>query len=432
MQNPPSVGVARTGSGLSGHLNTVQATGQACVQCADGLAGATADLAMIFFTTHHSAQAEAIGRVVQRMLAPRCTLGVSAESVLGGETEFERVAGVSVLALSLPGVDLKTFRIEDLLPFVGPDSGPDLAAAAGMTGAFRGTILLADPFSVPMNSLLPAIARARPEVGGNDTDLRRRPAPIIGGLASGAEKAGGNRLLLNGAVSRSGGVGVSFSGPVRIDALVSQGCRPIGQPMVITGGKGQIITSLGGKPALRALSEMIESLDEHSKSLLKRGLFIGRAVNEYKDRFGRDDFLIRAVLGVDQNTESLAVAELLKVGQTVQFHVRDSTTASEDLALLLDGQRLHDEPIGALAFTCNGRGTRLFSTPNHDARAISRAFTHPRAAEERAKPGTPIPDTQQPMPLAGFFAAGEIGPIGDGVFVHGQTASVALFRSGHP
>jgi small ligand-binding sensory domain FIST len=334
-----------------------------------------------------------------------------------------------MLAMSLPGVDLKSFRIEDLLPFVGPDSGPDLAGAAGMTAGYRGTILLADPFSVPFNGLLPAIARARPGVSRDDPGSSRRPAPIVGGMASGADKAGGNALLLNGAVSRSGGIGVSFSGPVRIDAIVSQGCRPIGQPMVITGGKGQIITSLGGKPALHALSEMIESIDEHSKNLLKRGLFIGRAVNEYKERFGRDDFLIRAVLGVDQNTEAIAVADLLRIGQTVQFHVRDATTASEDLALLLDGQRLHEPPIGALAFTCNGRGTRLFNAPNHDAAAISKAFAHPRAAEDRAKPGRPIPDPRAAVPLAGFFAGGEIGPIGDGVFVHGQTASVALFRT---
>jgi small ligand-binding sensory domain FIST len=109
--------------------------------------------------------------------------------------------------------------------------------------------------------------------------------------------------------------------------------------------------------------------------------------------------------------------------------VRDATTASEDLALLLDGQRLHEPPIGALAFTCNGRGTRLFNAPNHDAAAISKAFAHPRAAEDRAKPGRPIPDPRAAVPLAGFFAGGEIGPIGDGVFVHGQTASVALFRT---
>lgn len=428
MQQKSPVGVARMGSGLSGHLSAVQAAGQACVQCAEGLAGAQADFAIIFYTTHHAQHAEAIGRVVQRTLSPRITLGVSAESVLAGETEFERIPGISMLAASLPGVDLRPFRIEDLLPFSGPDSAADLAGAAGMGPDFRGAILLADPFSVPMNNLLPAIARARPKISRDDSNSSTRPAPIIGGMASGAEKAGGNTLLLNGAVSRSGGIGVSFSGPIRIDALVSQGCRPIGQPMLITGGKGQIITSLGGKPALQALSETIDSLDEHSKNLLKRGLFIGRVVSEYKERFGRDDFLIRAVLGVDQNTEALAVAELLRIGQTVQFHVRDAATADEDLALLLDGQRLYDPPIGALAFTCNGRGTRLFSAPNHDAQAISKAFAHPAAAEQRAKLGAQMVDNRPTMPLAGFFAAGEIGPIGDGVFVHGQTASVALFR----
>ena len=49
--------------------------------------------------------------------------------------------------------------------------------------------------------------------------------------------------------------------------------------------------------------------------------------------------------------------------------------------------------------------------------------------EELSKPGKALePLPEAPVPLAGFFANGEIGPIGDEGFVHGQTACLALFR----
>jgi small ligand-binding sensory domain FIST len=269
-------------------------------------------------------------------------------------------------------------------------------------------LLLADPFSVPMNALLPALSRARPApAAASDARATAKRAPIIGGLASAAAKAGGNVMLFNDTIFRAGGVGVSLRGNIRVDSLVSQGCRAFGPPYVVTGGKGQIITSLGGKPALQALAEAIETLDEQGKKLLQRGIFIGRAITEYKARFGRDDFLIRGVIGVDKNTEALAVAELLRIGQTIQFHLRDAETASEDLGMLLDVQRLYDPPAGALLFTCNGRGTRMFSQPDHDAAAVATAFGS--------------------LPLAGFLAQGELGPIGKQNFVHGFTASVGLF-----
>jgi small ligand-binding sensory domain FIST len=182
------------------------------------------------------------------------------------------------------------------------------------------------------------------------------------------------------------------------------------------------------------LREAIESLDEPSRELLKRNIFMGRAVSEYKDRFGRGDFLVRGVVGVDQESGALAVADLVRVGQTVQFHLRDAATADDDLGLLLDGQKVHEPPVGALLFTCNGRGCRLFDDPNHDALALTRAFLPDPTAEERAKGGQPLGPTSMQvrgghaLPIAGFFAAGEIGPVGDEVFLHGHTASVMLFR----
>lgn len=409
-------------------------------RCAEGLAGSgRADMAMVFLSMHHADAAGAIAHVIRKKLDPKVLIGCSAEAVIGGEIEMENSPGVAVLAASMPGVKLHAFGTDELplardaASAATMDPGP-MAAAAGLNAEHRATFLLADPYSVPLNALLPVMSRARAEATGHKPDpnyagsLLRRSSPIIGGLASGSNKPGGNVLLLNDRLLRSGGVGLSLSGKVRVDSLVSQGCRPIGPTFVVTGCKGQMLTGLGGRRGLEALEEVLDSLGQPMREKLRRGLFIGRAINEYKDRFGRDDFLMRNVIGVDKEHKAIAVADLLRVGQTVQFHVRDATTASEDLALLLDAQKLHETPAGVLLFTCNGRGTRLFERPHHDAAAFSRAFAPALAGEEQAKGGVAVPAPSGGVPLAGFFCAGEIGPVGDQAFVHGQTTCAAVFR----
>ena len=152
---------------------------------------------------------------------------------------------------------------------------------------------------------------------------------------------------------------------------------------------------------------MINGLSPAEQKLLQHGLLIGRAISEYRDTFGRGDFLVRNIIGADQDTGSLSMGDFLRVGQTVQFHVRDAATADEDLSAMLDGVAA---PAGVLLFSCNGRGSNLFQTPDHDV----------RVARDKM-PGTPV---------SGFFAAGEIGPVGGKNFVHGHTASLALFREG--
>jgi small ligand-binding sensory domain FIST len=179
--------------------------------------------------------------------------------------------------------------------------------------------------------------------------------------------------------------------------------------MVVTRAKENRIEQLGGRPALEALHRTITEMPEPEQQLLRNGLFVGTAINEYRERFGRGDFLIRNVMSVDQEGGSLAVTDYVRVGQTVQFHVRDAQTADEDLCVMLEPQTIDDDPpAGGLLFSCNGRGTRMFPRPCHD---IERART--------AMPRTPI---------AGFFAAGELGPVGGKNFIHGHTASFALFR----
>lgn len=425
MQPSTSTGLARLAAGLSGNPESARAAEQACHQCAEGLGPGSTDLAMLFASSHHVEHLEAVARIVRQELRVDCLVGVTGEGVVGGRSELERAPGISLLAARLPGVSLTPFSGEELAPFEDSAEGhARLSRAFGADESLRAAFIFADPFSVPMMNLLPVLNRARANGPGGS-----KIGTILGGLASGATKPGGNALVLDGAVHRTGLVGVSLRGSVRIDPIVSQACRGFGPTLVITKAKKNLIFEVGGRKALDVVRETVEELPDEDKKLLERGLFVGRVVNEYKDRFGRDDFLIRNVLGVDENQGAVAVNDLVRVGQTVRLHLRDPRTADEDLGMLLDAQQLREPPLGGILIACNGRGSRLFDRPNHDASAVVGAFAPREAGEVMAKVGREIDPEGPVLPLAGFFASGEIGPIGDQSYLHGQAAVVALFRN---
>jgi small ligand-binding sensory domain FIST len=205
-------------------------------------------------------------------------------------------------------------------------------------------------------------------------------------------------------------IGVALTGAVRIRTVVSQGCRPIGDRFMITQAEQNIVHELSGKPALDRLREVFSLLTPSEQRQAERALHLGIVIDEHKDHFDRGDFLIRNLIGADQQSGSFALGDVVKEGQTVQFQLRDAAAASEDLHALLTGERIaHQDqtPIGALVFSCNGRGQRFFRTPHHDAAAIHQEIGG--------------------LPVGGFFAMGEIGPVGGNNFLHSYTASVALF-----
>ncbi len=409
--NPPEMMCAAS---LSNDTVTARAGREVIDECSARLDGQSPALAVCFMSTHHVERGVSLAAEIREALTPDCFVAVSAESTLGGTGEIEGAPGVSLFTLAGPGIQARSFQVDELPKRSTGGSTDAIAAAAGMDSALRATLLFADPFSVPMTSVLQDVADARAAVG-------RAQAPVLGGMASGAASPGQNLIVLDDRASYSGGVGVSLCGALTVDALVSQGCRPFGPPLVVTACKRQMLLELAGRPALEMLAEIVQSMDERERERLQNGIFLGRAVSEYRERFGRGDFLIRNVVGYQEDRNAIAVAELLRVGQTVQFHTRDAATAAEDLALLLDGQKLHGVPSGVLAFTCNGRGRRLFGRADADVTTIRRAFGDLDGA---------LNASEQPasLPMGGFSAAGEIGPIGDGVFVHGQTACLGLIR----
>jgi len=220
-------------------------------------------------------------------------------------------------------------------------------------------------------------------------------------------------LVLFGAVAhRSGALVLRLGDAVRLRPLVAQGCRPIGTSYIVTAAERNVIQSLAGMPPLERLRDLFAGLSPEDQERANRGLHIGLVINEYATEFGPGDFLIRNVIGADRNTGAVAVGDEVHVGQTVQFHIRDASAADEDLrsALgVLELSRAGDpNPLaGALMFTCNGRGSHLFGTPDHDIETVRRSIGQ--------------------LPVAGMFCAGEIGQVGGRNFLHGFTASLALF-----
>jgi len=353
----------------------------------------SADVAFLFFSAHHSEQAEELAEKLMLEFEPRVLVGCSCEGVIGVDREIERAPGMALMLGFAPGVDVRPFHIStDEWRELISDRNM-LTDKLGLGERSRAIIGFGDPWTTATAQFLSALDAASPA------------APLIGGMASGARSQGGNRLICNDTVSSEGFVGVSLSGAIQVQTVVSQGCKPIGQPMVITKSKDNIIEQLGGKPALIVLRDVVNALDPADQKLLQHGLLMGRAISEYRERFARGDFLVRNIIGADQDQGSIALGDYARVGQTVQFHVRDAATADEDLSLMLDGV---SPPAGALLFSCNGRGMNLFDAPNHDVRVSREKLNAP--------------------PIAGFFAAGELGPVGGKNFIHGHTASFALFR----
>jgi small ligand-binding sensory domain FIST len=379
----------RIGAGLSeqsdarlGGIEAAQAAGAA-------LGDARADLAFVFATGAHLDAPEATLEGVHEALAPVALAGCGAGGVLADGREIEEGTAVAVWAASFEGHG--TAEVTHLPASAGDPLGdlPEPETASGL-------VLLADPLSFPADAALADLAGRAPTV------------PVLGGLASGRGVTGDISLFAGDQVVEEGAVAVTFRG-VELLPAVSQGAAPVGPELTITDAEGPLIRELAGVPALDKLREVLEDLSAHEQLLLADGMLLGVVVQPGKAEYGPGDFLVRTLLGADPETGAVAVGAAVEPGQVVQLHARDARTADEDLRGVLElyrealgGRR----PAGALVFSCNGRGAELFGVHHHDAQAV--------AAELGA-------------PAAGFFAAGEIGPVAGQPFLHGFTATVAVF-----
>jgi small ligand-binding sensory domain FIST len=382
----------RIAVGLSESYDAVEAFSEAAADAARGLES-PCDLCLLFAGAPHLGHAKWILSAVHESLEPAHLIGCGAGGVVGAGREIEEGPGAVVWALSAPEAEIAThhFRVErdgERLEVVGLPEGDELG---------EHVIVLADPYTFAAEALLARLNEARPGL------------PVLGGLAS-AAVAGGGTLFRDGDVLPEGAVACSLSG-VAVLPCVSQGAAPVGPEMTITAAHGNVIEELASRPAIERLSEAIATLDTRERELARSGVMLGIVIDENKPDYGRGDFLIRPIIGADQEASTIAVGEPVRIGQTVRLHVRDGASADEDLRAVL-GAQVRALPssgaAGALVFTCNGRGSHMFSVPDHDAATVEDALGGP---------------------AGGFFCAGEIGPVGGRNFVHGFTATMAVFPS---
>lgn len=384
---------------LSTARSLENASDAACADIQSQLNGAIPDLTLVFVSPHHVESCESLAETISQRLGTRVLLGCSGETVAHNSRELEEGPALVLWSAVLPGARLDPFHVTF-------QQTPDGFASQGFpeppeeTSKVRGILFLGEPYSTPPDSVIDRVEEDFPGV------------PLIGGMASSTRHPGTNRLFLGTSCVRRGGVGVVITGGPQLRSVVSQGCRPIGQPFVVTKSDENVILALGGKSPLHQFGEIYRELSPADQRLAQNGLQVGLALDEYRESFGRGDFLISNVIGADSDKGAIAIGHAVRPGQTVQFHVRDADTAHEDLTTLLsaDIAKHASVPEAALLFSCNGRGTNLFPAPDHDARTI------------RELAGA--------IPLAGFFAQGEFGPIGRRNHVHGYTASIVLWGDG--
>ena len=387
----------RVSVGISSAADTTEAFAEAAEVASSGLAGPP-DLCVTFAGPHHLAHLDAALREVSALLGAPATIGCGAAGVLGPGREIEDGPGAVVWAAELPSAEVEPFAVsgglgagpDDILGVPGPEAG---------RGRPDAVLVLADPYRFPAQSLL---GRFNSELPGT---------PVLGGLASAAVQ-GAAPLVLAG--QRAGGdvgaVGCLLRG-VEMTPCVSQGATPIGPEMAITAAEGNVVGELAFKPALERLGEVVSALSADERRQAASGMLIGVVIDENRPEHERGDFLVRPIVGADRKTGAVTVGESVRVGQTVRLHVRDGASADADLreALALQAGALGERgAAGALMFTCNGRGRGLFGVADHDADAVEDTLA---------------------APVGGFFCAGEIGPVAGSNFLHGFTATLAVFAS---
>lgn len=364
----------------------------------DASSDGPADLALAFVNSSDGDSASDLIQGLHSASGASNFLACTAGGVIGGGREVEDVGGASMIVGSLPEVAISGFYLSEGELSTSLTDSDTFRSALALDVPPKLFIILAEPFTTPVKELLAAFNQTFPGV------------PVVGGIASGGSSPGMNALGLNDDVYRSGTVGLAVGGDVDVEVIVSQGCQALGPLLMITESERNVITGLEGESPLKVLRSLFADLDPRRKKMVQNGVLIGVVADGDCDDPGPSDFLIRNIAGADESSGALAVTDIVTPGQRISFFARDGESATDDLEMLLSPQAFADPPAAALLFTCNGRGKRLFNHDDGDISVVKRALG-------------------DDLPVAGFFCAGEIGPIGTANHVHGQTASLVLLRS---
>jgi small ligand-binding sensory domain FIST len=361
------------------------------------LGSSAPNLLLTFVSAEHVDGCARIAAMAARRFPGALLVGCTAGGVIGGAHEAEEGPALSLTAAVLPGTALSAFHV-DAGPLARAGGSSLRARAGGADDSPPKILLLADPFTADVGRIIEELDAAYPG------------APKFGGLASGGRAAGENRLLAADEVHDGGAVGIAFRGDVEVDTVIAQGCRAIGEPMIVTRCRENVLLELDGQPPLAVLAELYAGLDARDRELMQHSLFVGLEMRAASPELAPPDLLVRNIVGADEATGALAVGAELRPMMVAQFALRDAHSAEQDLQRMLDRQRraAGRRPAGALLFSCVGRGAGLFGARDHDTSLF----------EEQLGPA----------PLGGFFCNGEIGPVGGTTFLHGYTSAFAIFR----
>lgn len=370
------------------------------------LGRADADLGFLFVSHAFRQQLIDLWPTLVNEVPVKTLIGCTGGGIIGNAQEVEDRAAVSLITAVLPGVAIRSFDVRQA-DVPSADAGPR-AWRSLINTASDGPpqfVILSDPFSMDADALVSGLDFAYPD------------SATVGGLASGGLSPNENLIIHGSRILHAGAVGVALSGNISMEPVVAQGCRPIGEPLKITEANDNMLLSVNGVPPLHYLSDLYMKLGTRDKELLTHSLFLGLVTDAFKEAPKQGDFLIRNIVGVDQERGVLAIGARLRQGQTVQFHLRDALTSHDDLRLMLGRSetaaerttRPDDAAMGAVLFSCLGRGARLYGQPHHDV--------------------TVLKSLVGDIPVAGFFCNGEIGPIGGKTYLHGYTSSIGFFRS---
>lgn len=382
----------RVSVGLSSAPNTIDAFAEAAEVARSGLHGPP-DLCVTFAGPHHLAHLDEALVEISARTGAQATLGCGAAGVLGPGREIESGPGAVVWAAELPGATIEPFQASGEL---GDEAGDVEGVPEAGGESANAVLVLADPYRFPAGSLLERLNEEWPGT------------PVLGGLASAAVQGVAPLVLDGELVTDAGAVGCVLRG-VDLMPCVSQGAMPVGQEMAVTAAEGNVIHELAFKPALERLGEVVAALPTDERKQAAAGMLMGVVIDENRPEHERGDFLVRPIVGADRDSGAVAVGESVRVGQTVRLHVRDGVSADADLREALhvqSGAMGEAGAAGALMFTCNGRGRGMFGVADHDADAVEETLA---------------------APVGGFFCAGEIGPVGGRNFLHGFTATLAIF-----
>ncbi len=395
----------RWGSSISAADELPVAVEQASRELERQLGGARCDLLTVFVTPQHRGRWHELPTALRDRFPGALVLGCSAAGVIGDGRELEQAAGLALAGASLPGVELTPFHVpaERTPDPAEPDDDPSAERdrwnrALGLRdGPDPHLILLPDPFTWSGPELLDGLDRAYPK------------GVKIGGLASGGARPGEHRLFCDRSAHHRGMVGVALRGEIELEAIVAQGCTPVGAPMFVTRHQQQVIFDLDGRPAVEALARLVDGLDERDRARARNSLLLGVVMDPNREIYNRGDFVVRDLVGVDPQSGALATATPLYKNAVVQFHLRDAETADAELRELLAARADAPAPAAALLFSCTGRGRGLYGHPDHDSDRI------------REQLGAALP-------IAGFFCNGEIGPVLGRTHLHGYTSAMLLAR----